>query len=71
MGALLQSCFSMVQAHERAAKVRFDWVVKSRPDLLWLRPAPPARFLNASAVHLSAWDTEVPASLRRRVCVSQ
>ena len=39
-------CFRQVAKRERERKSRFDWVVKSRPDLIWFFPSPPIGRVN-------------------------
>jgi hypothetical protein len=41
-------CFQKVAEREKERGFRFDWIVKSRPDLIWHFPTPPIQRVNAA-----------------------
>ena len=47
------ACYSLVEASELAARKRYDWVVKTRPDLAWVAPVPPAASLYEDRVYVA------------------
>jgi hypothetical protein len=38
----IHACYSLVVDHEASRGWPYDWIVRTRPDLGWLRPLPPA-----------------------------
>ena len=46
------ACFALVEAAEASSGRRYDWVVRSRPDLAWVAPAPPVAALRGDRVYV-------------------
>lgn len=49
-------CLQMMQQSEKDHHIRYEWVVRSRPDFMWLTPHPPLSALKADM--LWTFDTE-------------
>ena len=47
------ACYSLVEASELAARKRYDWVVRTRPDLAWVAAVPPVKSLYEDRVYVS------------------
>ena len=47
------ACYSLVEASELAARKRYDWVIRTRPDLAWVAAVPPVKSLYEDRVYVS------------------
>jgi hypothetical protein len=47
------ACYALVEASELAARKRYDWVVRTRPDLAWVAAVPPVKSLYEDRVYVS------------------
>ena len=47
------ACYSLIEASELAARKRYDWVVRTRPDLAWVAAVPPVKSLYEDRVYVS------------------
>ena len=50
----LAACYRLVEAEELRRGVRYEWLVRARPDLAWIAPLAPLRLFPNDRVYLGA-----------------